>query len=106
MNVSMCVCACVHVSVHACMCTCVGVSSKCLPRSLPFFLLSAALLLALSPSPGKRGSCVWLPNNNREGEEVFKEVQMINEFSCIILTFFLRSCPLCPVQKIMEVNFF
>lgn len=32
-----------------------GVSSKSLPRRLPFLLLSAAVLLALSPSPGRRG---------------------------------------------------
>lgn len=32
-----------------------GGSSKSLPRRLPFLLLSAAVLLALSPSPGRRG---------------------------------------------------
>lgn len=29
--------------------------SKTLPRRLPFLLLSVAVLLALSPSPGRRG---------------------------------------------------
>lgn len=41
----------------------------------------------------QKGSCVWLPNDNRErgeGEEVFKRrTQVINDFSCIILAFFL-----------------
>lgn len=32
-----------------------GCSSKRLPRRLPFLLLSVAVLLALSPSPGRRG---------------------------------------------------
>lgn len=31
-----------------------GCSSKSLPRRLPFLLLSVAVLLALSPSPGRR----------------------------------------------------
>lgn len=49
-----------------------------------------------------------LPDNNRKeegGEDVLKEEQVINDFSCIILAFFLRCHPLCPVRKIMAVNF-
>lgn len=38
----------------------------------------------------QKGSSVWLPADNREGEEVFKEVHVINDCSCIILAFFLR----------------
>ena len=60
----------------------------------------------------QKGSSVRLPNDNGEGEEVFKEVHVINDCSCIILAFFL-SCraprtppPPRPVRKIMAVNFF
>lgn len=52
---------------------------------------------------------MWLPDDNREeegGEAVLKEEQVINDFSCIILEFVFRYRPLCPVQKIMAVNFF
>lgn len=38
-----------------------GVSSKSLPRRLPFLPLSAAVLLALSPSPGRRGLLCGCP---------------------------------------------
>lgn len=48
--------------------------------------------------PWQKGSSVWLPNDNTEGEEVFKEVHVINDCSCIILAFFLRcrAPPSCP----------
>lgn len=38
----------------------------------------------------QKGSSVWLRNDNREGEVVFKEVHVINDCSRIILAFFLR----------------
>lgn len=41
----------------------------------------------------QKGSCVRLPDNNREGEEVFKGVHVINDWSCIILAFFLQCLP-------------
>ena len=57
-------------------------SSKCLPRRL----LSLLLYLSLCSLPSlswQKASCVWLPDDNREegeGEEVFKEEQVINDF--------------------------
>lgn len=78
----------------------------CLPRRLLFLLLCLCLFLALCIS-WQKGSCVWLSGDNREErEEVLKEEHVINDFSCIILAFFLRCRPLCPALKIMAVNFF
>lgn len=75
-------------------------SSKCLPRRL----LSLLLYLSLCSLPSlswQKGSCVWLPDDNREegeGEEVFKEEQVINDFFLYNSRIFLEvpsplSCP-------------
>lgn len=72
-----------------------GVLPSLFQDVFPFLLLSVAVLLALSPSPGRRG-LLWLPSNNGEGA-VFKEVHVINDCSCIILAFFLR-CHAPPLQ--------
>lgn len=43
-----------------------GCSSKPLPRRLPFLLLSVAVLLALAPSPGRRGLLCGCPTTIEE----------------------------------------
>lgn len=65
-------------------------------------------LLPLTPLPlvsWQKGSCVWLPSDNRErSEEVFKRrSQVINDFSCIILAFFLSRFSSLPEEEVTEV---
>lgn len=86
------------------------VEGGCLPSVFQdvFFFSSSVCL----PLCWQKGSCVWLPDDNREegeGEEVFKEEQVINDFFLYNSRIFLGRCrPLlsCPQNNGGELFFF